>query len=188
MIFEIEILNFSTNLKIFCEKLHRITLHTKSNPPFARKQIPKVIPSSRRENAQEEGGSGAMKRHVSLLVIGVSSSKNVSRPWYDDFWGRKGQSGPSPRLVQSKWRRNASSMTRSPYGDNLSASKFCWGGRRFFSRRGNAWVTHPWKSGKSRDTVDTPWSRLKSWLVGETESWKYNRPRCFCHWRHEGSR
>lgn len=166
MIFEIEILNFSTNLKIFCEKLHRITLHTKSNPPFARKQIPKVIPSSCRENAQEEGGSGAMKRHVSLLVIAVSSSKNVSRPWYDDFWGRKGQSGPSPRLVQSKWRRNASSMTRSPYGDNLSASKFCWGGRRFFSRRGNAWVTHPWKVTWHRRHTVVAFEKLVGWWNG----------------------
>lgn len=60
-----------------------------------------------------------------------------------------------------------------PYGDNLSD---CWEVVAA-SRRGNAWVTHPWKSGKSRDTVDTPWPRLKSWLAGETESWKYNRPR-----------
>lgn len=113
-----------------------------------------------------------MKRHVSLLVTGVSAGKNVARPWYDDFWGRRGQSGPSPRLVQSKWRR-----TQARWLDHLTLR---WQSLRLLvavSRRGNAWVTHPWKSGKSRDTVDTPWPRLKSWLAGETESWKYNRPR-----------
>lgn len=59
----------------------------------------------------------AMKCHVSLLVTGISASKNVARPWYDDFWGRKGQSGPSPRLVRSKWRR-----TQARWLDHLTVT------------------------------------------------------------------
>lgn len=64
-----------------------------------------------------------MKRHVSLLVTGVSASKNT---WLGRdtmiFARQKGQNGPSPRLVHQN-DVDASSMTRSPYnGDNLYRS------------------------------------------------------------------
>lgn len=79
---------------------------------------------------RKRGKRRAMKRHVSLLVTGVSAGKNVARPWYDDFWGRKGQSGPSPRLVQSKWRR-----TQARWLDHLTlrwqSLRLLRGGRRF---------------------------------------------------------